>query len=141
MRSSILTSARSLSALASRLRLGLRLRGSADDQLSQGDVERVFEIGTIETVIAIAPADDETSRFEFGQFILNGLEREAAQASEFANVQFGPRIGEKQTKDFRAHLREQAVQKRLPHRPLSTRPLKRSRLNEPGHLCSIYRAD
>ena len=124
MRSLVFASARSLAALASRLWLGLRSRGSADDQLSQGGVERMFGIGTIEAVIAIAPAGDETSRFEFGEFILNGLEREAAQASEFPNVQFGPRIGEKQAKDFRAHLREQAVQKRLPHCPLSTRPLK-----------------
>lgn len=85
---------------------GASLARSADDQLSQGDVERMFGIGAIEAVIAVAPAGDETSRFEFGQFILNGLEREPAQASEFPNVQFGPRIGEKQAKDFRAHLRE-----------------------------------
>ena len=57
----------------------------------------------------------ETSRFQLGQFILHRLEREIAQASEFPNVQFGPRIGKEQAKDFRPHLREQAVQKRLPH--------------------------
>ncbi|HEV2806290.1 MAG TPA: hypothetical protein VGW57_15310 [Chthoniobacterales bacterium] len=94
-----------------------------DDQLAEGGVERVFGIGAIEQVIAIAPAGDKKSCFEFGQFILNGLEREAAQASELPNVQFRPRIGEEQAKDFRAHLREQAVQKRLPHRSLLTRPL------------------
>ena len=57
----------------------------------------------------------ETSRFQLGQFILHRLEREMAQARELANVQFRPRIGEEESKDFRAHLREQAVQKRLPH--------------------------
>ncbi len=40
------------------------------------------------------------------QFILHGLERKAAQASEVANIQLGPRIGEEKAKDFRAHLRE-----------------------------------
>jgi hypothetical protein len=54
------------------------LRRSADNDLSQRAVERVPGIGAIKAVVAIAPADDETSRFQFGQFILNGLERKAA---------------------------------------------------------------
>jgi hypothetical protein len=54
----------------------------------------VFRVGAIKAVIAVAPADDETSRFQFGQFILNRLERKIAQPSELANVQFGSGIGE-----------------------------------------------
>jgi len=65
VRSLVFVAARSLAALASPLWLGLRSRGSADDQLSQGGVERMFGIGAIEALIAIAPAGDEMSRFEF----------------------------------------------------------------------------
>jgi len=64
--------------LASRLWLGLQLRRRAHNDLSHRGVERVLAIGTIKSVVAIAPADDETSGFEFGQFILNGLERKPA---------------------------------------------------------------
>jgi hypothetical protein len=58
VRSLTLASTRSGFALASRLRLGLRSRRRTDDQLSQGRIERVFGLGAIKAVIAVAPADD-----------------------------------------------------------------------------------
>ena len=47
-------------------------------------------------------------------------EPEGGSTSEFANIQFRLRIAKEQSQDFRAHLGEQAAQKRLPHCTLFT---------------------
>jgi len=75
-------------------------------------------------MVTVAPTGNEMSRFQVGQFILHGLKREIAQASELTHIQLGPRIREEKPKDFRAHQRKQPMQERFLHGPIiQYRPL------------------
>ena len=77
-----------------------------DGKSAQCHIKPVLRIGTVKAVVAVAPAGDQTSRFQFRQLVLNGLKREIAQAGEFPHIQLCPSVGEKQPHDFRAHARK-----------------------------------
>ena len=69
----------------------------------------MFWIGTVKALIAVAPAGDQVSGLQLGQFILHGLEREMAQAGKLSHVQLLSRVRKQKPEHFRSHEWEQSV--------------------------------
>jgi hypothetical protein len=76
-------------------------------------MKRMLGVRTIKSMITVAAANDETSRLEFGDFILNRPQRKRAQPCQLARIQFRTAIGEQQSQNFRANERKQSMQQRL----------------------------
>ena len=93
------------------------------DYLNQTSIKRMLCVRAIKSMITVAAADDEASRLEFGDFILDRSERQRTQPCQLARIQFRPAIGKEQSQNFRANQRKQSMQQRLFDTQLVTRML------------------
>jgi hypothetical protein len=97
--------------------------GAFANDFSQAAVQWMFPIRPIESVIAIAPADNQICAFQLGQLILHRAQRQEAQARQLTRIQLLSGVGEEQSQHFRPHNRKQSMQQRLFHVLTDTRLL------------------
>ena len=82
------------------------------DYLNQTSIKRMLRVRAIKSMITIAPANNETSRLELSDFILNCSQRKRAQPCQLTRIQFRSAIGKQQSQNFRANQRKQSMQQR-----------------------------
>jgi hypothetical protein len=103
------------SPLTSGTRLRVPMNAGADDELSQGKIKWMLWVSAVKALIAVAPAGDQMSSLQLGQFVLHGLEREMTQARKLPHIQFLPRVGKQKPENLRSDEREQLVQECFGH--------------------------
>jgi hypothetical protein len=103
-----------VSALTSSAResawLGPTVSRAFPNELHQILIEWVLLVCAIEALITIAATENQLCRFQLGEFILNGPQREEAQARQLTCIQLLIAVREEQSQHFSAHDREQPVE-------------------------------
>ncbi len=89
------------------------MRATFQHQCSQRQIQGMFRIRSIESMVAITAADDQIRYLQLGQFILDGAQREKAKPRQFAGIKFGPGLGKKEAQHLGPHNRKHAMEQTL----------------------------
>lgn len=80
-----------------------------NDQLSQHRIKSVLRVRSVEPMVAMAPAHNQSSGLQLRQFVLHCLQGEKAQPRQLTHIQLLKRIGEQEPQNLRSHDRKQSV--------------------------------
>lgn len=89
------------------------MRAAFPHQFSQRQIQGMFRIRSIESMVAITAADDQIRCLQLGQFILDGAQREKAEPRQFPGIEFGPGLGKKQAQHLGPHNRKHSMEQTL----------------------------
>ena len=89
------------------------MRAAFPPEFSQRQIQGMFRIRSIDSMVAIATADDQVRCLQLGQFILEGAQREKAEPHQFPGIEFGPGLGKKQAQHLGPHNRKHSMEQGL----------------------------